>query len=369
MLLGGRVGCSAPLPLIVALLAVSALGGSSAEAQQFYRLESAVTIKSSSPNWDYLTFEPKRSYLYIARREDGVTVYNANTKKLREIANCARANAITLVSELDRGYTTNEDGSTTVFQLSSLKALRRIKIAESADSAAYEPVTGQLVFTAGDSRKIIFFDPRSELVSGTLEVESAKLEHPTPDGAGSVFLAQRDRDSVVRIDAKLRRATAEWKTEGCEEPNGLAFDRVNQRLFVGCRGKGKDPRLVVLNSESGRIVATAEIGRGNDGVIYDAESRKIYTSNGIDSNLVVIDQLGADTYSLAEAATTRPYARTMALDPRTKKIYLVTAEGTVDPAKKVNRSVAPFYPNTFFSDTFTVLTYSPRQPAHASVFR
>jgi len=50
----------------------------------------------------------------------------------------------------------------------------------------------------------------------------------------------------------------------------------------------------------------------------------------------------------------------MALDPNTKKVYLVTAEGTVDPGKKVNRSVAPFYPNKYFSDTFTLLTLSPR---------
>jgi len=48
----------------------------------------------------------------------------------------------------------------------------------------------------------------------------------------------------------------------------------------------------------------------------------------------------------------------MALDPETKKVYLVTAEGTVDPAKKVNRASGPFYPNKYFPDTFTVLTYS-----------
>lgn len=73
---------------------------------------------------------------------------------------------------------------------------------------------------------------------------------------------------------------------------------------------------------------------------------------------MVIDQIDANTYRLAEATTTRPNARTMALDPKTKKVFLVTAEGTVDPTKKVNRAVAPFYPNKYFSDTFTLLTLS-----------
>jgi hypothetical protein len=38
----------------------------------------------------------------------------------------------------------------------------------------------------------------------------------------------------------------------------------------------------------------------------------------------------------------------------------VTAEGTADPTKKINKAVAPFYPNRYFPDTFTVLTYSPK---------
>ena len=57
--------------------------------------------------------------------------------------------------------------------------------------------------------------------------------------------------------------------------------------------------------------------------------------------------------------TTRPYARTMALDPKTQKVYLVTAEGTSDPRKKINKGVAAFYPNRYFANTFTVLTYAP----------
>jgi DNA-binding beta-propeller fold protein YncE len=116
----------------------------------------------------------------------------------------------------------------------------------------------------------------------------------------------------------------------------------------------------VLDAASGKVITTADIGRGNDGVIYDASSRKIYTSNGVDANLVIYQQVDADTYKLVEATTTRPYARTMALDPKTKKVYMVTAEGTADPAKKINKAVATFYPNQYFPDTFTVLTYSPK---------
>jgi hypothetical protein len=253
----------------------------------------------------------------------------------------------------------NEDGTTTVFRLSSLETLKRMKIAESADSGTYEPVTKQVVVTLNDSREIVFLNAETAAPLGKLKMQSAKMEFPTPDGRGHLYFAQRDRDMVSRVDARERKVVAEWKTEGCMEPNGLALDRASKRLFIGCRGKGKDPVFIVMDAESGKVITTLDLGRGNDGVVYDPETHKIYASNGVDGNLVIIQQVDADTYQLAEAPTTRPFARTMALDPKTNKVYLVTAEGTVDPAKKINKGPSALYPNRYFADTFMLLTLSP----------
>ena len=330
-----------------------------AQAQQFYHLESAVPLKAASPDWDYVTLDPARGYLFIGRRGDGVTVFDINKKKVvRNIDKSDDANAIVLVPEFDRGYTINGDGTTTAFQLSSLKAIDRIKIGEDADSAFYEPVTTQLAFTMGDSKKIAFVDAKTGKLVGELPMESKKLDGTVADGEGNLFMALRDRNAVVKIDVAQRKVSEEWKTAPCEEPTGIAYDKANKRIFVGCRGS--KPVLAVLDSTSGKVITTAEIGRGNDGVIYDPTTRKVYTSNGVDANLVIYNQVSPDTYKLAEATTTRPYARTMAMDPKTRKIYLVTAEGTTDPSKKINKAVAPFYPNRYFPDTFTVLTFAPK---------
>jgi DNA-binding beta-propeller fold protein YncE len=345
------------------LVAFAALGiaslAAAAHAQQFYHLESAVALKSAAPDWDYVTLDPARGYLFIGRRGDGVTVFDIHAKKIvRVIDKSDDANAIVLVPEFDRGYTVNGDGTTTAFQLSTLKAIDRIKIGEDADSAFYDPVTKQLAFTMGDSKKIAFVDAKTGKVAGELPMESKKLDGTVPDGEGNLFMALRDRNAVAKIDVAQRKMIDEWKAAPCEEPTGIAYDKANKRIFVGCRGS--KPVLAVLDSGSGKVITTVEIGRGNDGVIYDPATHKIYTSNGVDANLVIYDQVDPDTYKLAEATTTRPYARTMAMDPKTKKIYLVTAEGTADPAKKINKAVAPFYPNRYFPDTFTVLTFAPK---------
>ena len=344
--------------LLTTLALVAACACLPAQAQTFPHLESAVTLKSAAPDWDYVTLDARRGYLFIGRRGEGVVVYDVNRKKVvRTLDQTAQANHIVLVPEFDRGYTTNGDGTSTAFQLSTLKTIARIKIGEDADAGFYDPVTKQIAFTMGDSHAVAFLDARTGRPTGTLSIDSHKLDGTAADGEGHLLMALRDRDEVVKIDAGSHRVIATWKTVGCEQPTAVSYDRADRRIFVGCRGKA--PVLAVMDAQTGAVITTAEIGRGNDGVVYDPATKKIYTSNGVDANLVVYDQVDADTYKLAAAVTTRPYARTMAYDPATRKIYMVTAEGMADPARKINREVAPFYPNRYLPDTFTVLTFAP----------
>jgi DNA-binding beta-propeller fold protein YncE len=214
-----------------------------------------------------------------------------------------------------------------------------------------------MVFTLGDSKELVFVDARGGKITGRLPMAAEELEGVAVAGDGALFVNERDINKIARVDAKTRKVSAEWGIPGCEMPTGLAIDAAAGRLFIGC--KGEHPVLTVMDAATGRVVATHEIGRGNDGVAYDATAKRVYTSNGIDGNIVIFDQLSPDKYVLAGAVTTRPIARTLAVDPATQRLFTMTAEGMVDPAKPVNRRAGPFYPNRFFDDSFTVLTYAP----------
>ena len=328
-------------------------------AEPVYRLESAIVLKSQNPDWDYLTLDAARGYLFIGRRGEGVVVYNVKTRKVvKTIDKSDDANHVVLVPEFDRGYSTNGDGTSTAFRLSTLTTIDRIHFGEDADAGLYDPASKQIAFTMGDSKAIAFVDAKTGQMVGQLTMDSSKLDGTVADGEGNFFMAVRDKNAVVKIDVAQRKVVETWPTAPCEQPTGIAYDKANKRLFVGCRGK--TPVLAVLDATSGTVITTQDIGRGNDGVVYDAASKKIITSNGVDANLVIYDQVDADTYRLSAAITTRPYARTMAFDPASKKLYLVTAEGFADPRRKINKAVATFYPNRYFPDTFTVLTYAPK---------
>ncbi len=331
---------------------------SAATAAQTYRLERATQLAGKSPGWDYLSFDSARGLLFLGRRAEGVTVYDARAHKVAaKIADSKGANMATLVPEFDRGYTTNGDGSSTVFRLSTLRTIGRIKLGDSADAAFFDPATKQLAFTMGDSHQLTFVDARTGAITGRLHMDADELEGVAPDGQGALYVVERDLGKVAKIDAVKREVVAQWPLPKCDLPTGVALDRANGRLFLGC--KGDHPVLTVLDVSTGAIVAQPEIGRGNDGVVFDPQTHRVFTSNGVDGNIVIFDQVTPDHYQLVVALTTRPIARTMTLDPVTKHIFTMTAEGMVDPAKPVNRRAGAFYPNTYFDDTFTLLEYAP----------
>lgn len=265
-------------------------------AQPCYRLESSVTLRATASNWNCAAFDSARGYLFIGGR--GVTVFDVHAQKVvRTIDLCVDANAVTLIPEFDRGYTANIDGTTTVFQLSTFRSIARIHLGTDGDSAFYDPVTRQVAFTMGSNRKIVFVDARTARPTGDLNLD-AELGDAVPDGEGRLFIALRDRNCVALIDAANHRLDGLWPIDPCEEPTAVAFDQAGKQLFVGCRGR--NPALAVLDASSGKLIATLQTGQDNDGVAFDAATRR------------------------------------MALDPVTRKVYLVT-------------------------DTFTVLTYAPRR--------
>ncbi|SCK18420.1 YncE family protein [Vogesella sp. LIG4] len=341
---------------LVAMCAALSPAAMAGEGNGYYQLQSTLKLSAAQPSWDYLTFDASRQYLFINRHEDGVSVVDVKRMEVvkPKIAGTEHAGDTALASAEGLGFTSNEDGSTTLFKLSDLSLVKRIKFGSNADGNAYDPVTHRVAFMMGDDATVLILNARDGSELGRVKVDGEKLERPVADGKGNIVFALRDKNRVIRLDMDKMMVRDEWPV-ACVQSNSVAIDKGNDRIFVGCRGE--KPVLLVLDGKDGHQVATLPLGRGVDEVIYDAEGKQLFASNGVESNLVVYRQKDADNYEMAQSVMTRPSARTMAMDPRTKKIYLVTAEGVQDPGKKVNRAPSFFYPNFFQPDSFVLLTY------------
>ena len=352
--------------LILPILAVACMGAAPPDPEDvrapipagFFRLASTVRLPGKSPDWDYLAYDQSRSHLFIARRGAGLWVFDTMHQRLvTRIADTAGAGATVLVPALGLGFAVNADGSTTVFDLARLVRLARVKFAKDADSGSLDPVTGRIAFISSDSRQVTFMDPHSYAITGRTALPAKKADGSAADGRGHILVNERDRGMVAQIDVAGAALTAEWSVTGCSQPTGMTVDIADHRAFIGCRGTS--PVLAVMNTQTGAVVTTLPIGRGNDAVIYDPLRHQIIASNGIDANIVVFQQDDADHYRLAQAVTTRPNARTMAYDSQRHRLFTVTAEGVVNPAQPVNTGPAAFYPNAYYDDSFVVLTFAP----------
>ena len=133
----------------------------------------------------------------------------------------------------------------------------------------------------------------------------------------------------------------------------MAFDSQHRRLFVGCGNK----TLLMMNSANGKVVASVPIGQGVDATKFDSETQLVFCSCG-DGTVTIAHEDSPDTLTVVQTLKTEPRAKTMALDPKTHKIYVASAKfgaASEQPSggKKGRPSVVP--------DTFKVLVYGPEK--------
>jgi DNA-binding beta-propeller fold protein YncE len=271
--------------------------------------------------WDYLTADAGARRLYITHG-DRVQVLNLDTFAVGgEIAPLAGVHGVAVAPDLGRGFISNGKTSViTVFDLRTLGILATWPAAgKKPDAILYEPVTKRVCSFNGGSDNATVFDAATGQLAGTVALGGAP-EFAACDGTGLVFVNIEDKDETVRFDAHSLAVTAHWPLAPAHTPSALAFDAAHRRLFVGCRSQ----HLVVLNADTGAIVAQLPIGSGVDAVSYFPAKGLVFVSNS-DGTLNIFHQTDADHYTAVETVATAPGARTHAVDDATGRVFLSSA--------------------------------------------
>ena len=300
--------------------------------------------------WDYLTVDSDAHRLYIARANRVMVVDLDSGKLIGEIADTPGVHGVALDREGGKGYIScGGDNTVSVFDLASLKATTKIKVGQRPDAILFDPATKHVfTFNAGSQDSTVI-DVAKEAVVGTIPL-GGKPEFPATDLKGTVFVNMEDKNSLYAIDATNLTVKAKWPLPGCEEPTGLAIDRKNRRLFSGC-----EKIMAITDADSGKQVANAPVGDGVDATAYDDETGLAFASAGGDAKLTVVQGEGGDKYKVVETPATKKGARTMALDPKTHHVYLVTADFGPRPAPTADN---PHPRPSIVSGSFVVLVMS-----------
>ncbi|OLE54468.1 MAG: YVTN family beta-propeller domain-containing protein [Acidobacteria bacterium 13_1_20CM_3_53_8] len=298
--------------------------------------------------WDYLTVDAQAHRVYISRSTHVMVVNEDSGQTIGDIPNTNGVHGIALVPEFGKGFTSNgRDSTVTVFDLKTLKVLSQIAVGKNPDAILYDPFSKRVLTMNGASRDATAIDAKTGTVAGTIALDG-KPEFAVSDERGHVYVNLEDRSIVAELDPRGLKVEARWPIAPGEEPTGLAIDRKHRRLFAGCSNK----LMVVLSADDGHVIKSLPIGSGVDATAFDPETQLAFSSNGGDGTLTVIHEDSPESFTVIDNVATQRGARTMALDAKTHRIYLVTAEFGPTPAPTAER---PRPRPSIVPGTFTLL--------------
>ena len=331
--------CAGSPPVSRVLLAASL-----AQARPQYRLAREVPLPGDE-GWDYLTFEQGGHRLFVAHGTHVLVIDTDHMQVVGEIADTPGVHGIALAPALGRGFISAGRSSTiVVFDLKTLARVAEIRsTGEGPDAIYYDAATQRVFAFNGRSHDVTAIDAARGTVAGTIAL-AGKPESVAGDAEGRLYVNLEDRGSIAALDARSLAVTAVWPVAGCENPTGLALDARGQRLFAACGNRV----MAVLDAGSGRVLGSAPIGAGVDFAAYDPSARLAFASCG-EGVLTAVTVTTAGSAQVAQSIPTRPGARTMALDERTHRIFLVTANFGAPPAATPEQPHprAPSLPGSF----------------------
>jgi YVTN family beta-propeller protein len=335
---------------VAALIALGLSPAFAADAMHYHLAKSFVL--GGDGGWDYLTYDSAGRHLFISRGTE-VQVLDVDTGKLvGTIPDTNGVHGIALAPEAGKGFTTDgKDDAVTVFDLKTLKVTDKVKIpGDRPDAIAYDPKTQRVFTFDGGSDDSTVLDAKTDKVITTIKLPG-RPEAAVSDGQGQVFVNIESTSELSDIDAAKASVMKTWSLKpACDSPSAIAMDTAHRRVFSGCDGKV----MVVSDADSGKVVASAPIGDGVDAGDFDPGLGLVFMSCG-EGVLSVIHEDSPDHYSKLEDAPTRKYARTMALDPKSHDVYLVTADLKIEPAPAAATGRAARPKRTVLPDSFAVL--------------
>jgi len=257
-----------------------------------------------------------------------VVVVDADTRAaVGDIPDTPGVHGIAIATDLGRGFVSNgRAGTTTIFDLKTLGKIGEVKTGENPDAILYDPATRRVFTFNGRGADATAIDAARGTVAGTVPL-GGRPENAVTDGKGRVFVNIEDKSEIVALDSKDLQVKSRWPLKPCEEPSGLAFDSAHGRLFAVCSNK----LMAVVDATSGRVVTTLPIGSGVDGAAFDAATGLAFSSNG-EGTVTVVHEDSPEAFRVVETVKTQRGARTLALDPKTHRIFLSTAEFGPAPA-------------------------------------
>ena len=284
-----------------------------------YKVVSKIKV-GGGVRWDYAYLDSADHRLYVSHGTQTEVIDTTSDKLVGTIPGTNGVHGVAVAADLGRGFTSDGgDNDVTVFDLKTLKVLNKVKTGQNPDAIIYEPVSHRVFTFNGRSKDSTAIDAKTgEVITAAIPV-GGKPEFAQVDGKGHIYANIEDKNEIIEVDAKNALVTKRYSIAPCDSPSGLAIDPKG-RLYSVCENK----MMIISDPAAGKVLATAPIGGGTDGVAFD--DGYAFSANGADGTITMVGETSPGKFEVVATIPTTRGARTIAADQRAHKLYLPAAE-------------------------------------------
>jgi DNA-binding beta-propeller fold protein YncE len=278
-----------------------------------------IALKGPRGGLDHLALDVRRGRLFVANTVNGsLDIVDLKVGELlKQVSGQGGIRGIDYDSGSDRIFVGNGVGGIcNVLDGQSYELLKSIPLGEDADNVRYNSRTNRIYVVHAD-KELSVIDGKDYSVRNPIALPKSlgafKLESSRPR-----LYANAKNDGVIVIDTDKDEVTGRFSVAPASVNAAIAVDEPNHRLFIGCR---RDPSLVVMDCDTGKVVARTPLPGDVDDLSFDPRTKRIYASCG-EGAIAVIRQIDSDHYESLGKLTTAKRARTSIFNPETGRLYV-----------------------------------------------
>jgi DNA-binding beta-propeller fold protein YncE len=314
------------------LLALGLLGSFPAPARQPLTLVQTIEMPEvpAGPYADHMALDLEGRRLFTTPQANkAIDVLDLTTGKvLRTIRGFGNPHAILYRGDRNRLFVTDGDGALRIFDATSYREIKSIKLEPDADGIGYDARTGYLYVSNGGAEAgkeyslISIIDTAREAKIGDVRVGAPGLEAMVIDQTSDrLYINLPEKNAIAVIDLEKRVVIATWPVTMGKRNEAFALDAEQHWLYVGCNDSDVRGSIVVIDTRNGKEMQRLPIGSWVDSMFYDSRRRRIYASTGV-GEVFTYERQSDGSHRALEPVDTAVMARTALFSAELDRLFV-----------------------------------------------
>jgi len=306
------------LVIVVAIVCHSLAAAESGDAS--LQLKQTIALPGVEGRIDHFALDVAGERLFVcALGNNTVEILDLRKgERIHSITGLGAPQGIAYIPELNRIFVANDKGGICkIYDGKSFQAVAQLDFKDDADNVRYDSPTKKIYvgFGSGGIGVVNAVDGKQ---IGSIKLSAHPEAFELEKNGKRIFVNVPNSRHVAVIDRDKSEVVATWKTDLAFANFPMALDEANHRLFVGCRLPSK---LVVLNTDSGDVVAKIDVSGDCDDLFYDTKRHRVYAICGA-GKIDIIDQTDPNTYAASARVNTADGARTGLFVPERDTLFV-----------------------------------------------